>query len=165
MKGEATEPTGLVPDANVLIDYVQSDVDILGLIAKHVATVHVPGPILDEVTQLSAKLLIRLGLNLLEPSLSQVAVASQHHRAISFQDRLCLIVARDGGWHCLTNDKALRNQCKRVGVPCVWGLEVMRWLVRDRQLPARRALSVAASIRIVNPYITQEILDRFRGQI
>lgn len=165
MSEASTNPRGLVPDANVLIDYAESDRDVLTLIARHVAAVHVPSPVLGEVRRLSPREAARLGIEVIEPTLAQASEAAQGTGPTSFEDRLCLIVARDNGWACLTNDKALRKACEQAGVPCVWGLEAMVALVRGKHLPAKRAWAVAEGIGASNPYITKAILGRFKQQI
>ena len=156
---------GLVPDANVLIDYVESDKDVLTVIAHHLATIHVPSPVLAEVRKLPAREAARVGVEVLEPTLTQATEAAQGSGPTSFQDRLCLIVARDKGWACLTNDKALRKACQDAGVRCVWGLEAMVILVRAGHLSAKRAWAAGQRIAASNPYITKDILGRFKEQI
>lgn len=158
-------PSGIVPDANVLIDYVDSDRGILALITKHIAPIHVSLPIAAEVRQLSAKEAIRLGLDIVEPTLTQATEAAQRRGATSFQDRLCMIVARDSGWSCMTNDKALRTACKQAGVSCIWGLEAMGMLVRAGHLRGAQACAVADQIAASNPFITPAIIARFQASI
>jgi len=165
MSGPVTGPAGLVPDANVLIDYAESDREILALIARHVAAIHVPSPVLAEVRRLSFREAVRLGLEIVEPTLVQATEAARGAGSTSFEDRLCLTVARDNGWACLTNDKALRRACGEAEVRCIWGLEAMRILVHAGHLAAKRAQAIAERIAQGNPYITQALLARFRQQI
>ena len=165
MSAGSLSPWGLVPDANVLIDYVEADAGLLGLVAQHLASVHVPSPVLAEVRRLSPREAKRLGIDVVEPTLQQATEAALGGGPTSFQDRLCLVVARDGKWTCLTNDKALRKSCEPVGIPCLWGMEVMRLLVQSGHLPARRAWATAQKMAAGNPYITQPILARFKSQL
>lgn len=165
MSQEPVAPTGLVPDANVLIDYANTDRNILAIIRQHLATIHIPSPVLAEVRQLPLREARRLGLQVVEPSLTQATEAAIGGGAISFQDRLCLIIARDSGWTCLTNDKPLRNACQAVGVASMWGLETMRILVRSGHLSVERASATAEQIADTNPYITKTLLRRFNDQI
>jgi rRNA-processing protein FCF1 len=163
--GAVVKATGLVPDANVVIDYVESDVRILLLMAAHIAPIHIPSPVLDEVAQLPQQKAEGLGLHVVEPTLAQATEAAAGTGQISFQDRLCLVTARDNGWHCVTNDRALRRACAGAGVEVMWGIEAMRPLVAVGRLSPSRALAVAERIARMNPYITEAIIRRFRSQI
>ena len=60
------KPAGLVADANVLIDYAESATSILALISLHVATFHIPMPVLEEVHQLSEEDAAGLGINVVD---------------------------------------------------------------------------------------------------
>jgi predicted nucleic acid-binding protein len=165
MSGPGTGPAGLVPDANVLIDYAESDRGVLALIAQYVAAIHIPSPVLAEVRRLSSREAVRLGLEVVEPTLAQATEAARGAGPTSFEDRLCLAVARDNGWACLTNDRALRRACGEWDVRCIWGLEVMGILVHAGHLAAKRAQAIAERIAEGNPYITRALLARFRQRI
>jgi predicted nucleic acid-binding protein len=165
MNQEPAAPTGFVPDANVLIDYANTDKEILSLIVQHMAAIYIPSPVLAEVRQLPLREARRLGLQVLEPSLAEATEAAVGGGSISFQDRLCLIIARTNGWTCLTNDKPLRKACHGAAVASMWGLEAMRVLVGSRHLSVERASATAERIADTNRYITQVILRRFHEQI
>jgi rRNA-processing protein FCF1 len=152
----------LVVDANVLIDYVGSDISILRLAAEFVGPIHVTGPVLKEVEQLGEADCDRLGIHLVEASTNQLLEAGAGRGRLSFSDRLCLILARDRSWTCVTNDRALRRACTDLSVPVLWGLELMLELVSLRRLTVEAALDVAMAIHRSNPrHITAEILERF----
>lgn len=165
MSASGERLSGLVADANVLIDYVEADRTVLSVISRSLARIHVPSPVLAEVRALSEKDASALGLDVVEPTLSQAMEAQAGGGPTSFQDRLCLLVARAGGWAVMTNDRALRNACGEAGVPCLWGLETLGLLVADGTLSAQRALAVANRIARVNRFITSRILDAFRKRI
>jgi len=152
----------LVVDANVLIDYAMADTSILSLASRFVGTIHVPRSILEEVSQLAETDCDRLGLRIVEASLDQIQEAVRGSGRLSFNDRVCLILARDSGWTCLTNDRALRKACDGMAVPVLWGLELMLELIAAGHLVPETALHVARVIQAANPrHITAEILDRF----
>jgi rRNA-processing protein FCF1 len=156
----------LLVDANVLIDYASSDLNILGLASRHYGSVHVPREILEEARSVQEEDCIRLGLRLVEATVPQLLEAGQFRGPLSFQDRLCLILARDGGWTCVTNDRALRRECSTAEIPVLWGLELMVALVAAGRLAAPEALRIARSIQTSNPrHITDEILDRFAAAV
>ena len=53
---------------------------------------------------------------------------------LSFQDQLCLLIAKENSWVCATNDKQLRGQCEKDGVEVIWGLEIMVLLNKEGYL-------------------------------
>ncbi len=156
----------LLVDANVLIDYVKSERSILGLASLYVGEVFVLSTVLTEVDGLDEDDCERLGLRVFEPELSQLLAAARKRGALSTEDHLSLILAREHGWVCVTNDGALRKACQRDHVPVLWGLELMLELVRIGRLDAEDALAVARAIHAVNPFhITEEIVERFAGRL
>lgn len=155
-----------IADANVLIDYAQTSPDILGLVARHIGPVYVAAAVLDEVEQLDEAQCQAIGLAPVEGSLAQMTEAAQRGGPLSFEDKLCLVLARDNGWACLSNDGPLREACKAQGVSVVWGLEIMLWLVQARHLDADKAIEVAEAIHLSNPlYITRKIITTFRHKV
>jgi hypothetical protein len=158
--------TWFIADANVLIDYVQTSPVILSLVAQHVGPVYVAADVLEEVEQLDVAHCHAIGLQVVQGNLAQLTQASQRGGPLSFQDKLCLILARDNGWSCLSNDGPLREACKAQGVPVVWGLEIMLDLVEGQQLSAVDAIKVAQDINAINPiYITAKILAEFQKKV
>lgn len=152
-----------IADANVLIDYVKTNPEILGLVSKHVGPIYVVADVLEEVDQLDVVQCHAIGLTIVEGSLAQMTEASQRGGPLSFEDKLCLILARDNGWSCLSNDGPLRDACKAQGVSVVWGLEIMLRLVEPGHASAAKVIEVAESIHLINPlYITQKIVRAFR---
>lgn len=156
----------LLLDANVLIDYQKSDFSVLALAARHLGKVHILTPILAEVAGLDAGKCEEGDLTLIEPELEQLLLAGDRKGRLSFNDNLCLIVAAAGGYTCVTSDKALRKACVEMGVPTIWGLEVMNKLVHCRAMTAEVAVEVAEKIHAVNPHhIPQSLIDRFRRSV
>lgn len=146
----------------MLIDYVNSDVSVLALAARHVGSIYVLSTVLTEVDGLGEEDCDRLGLQVYEPQLSQLQAAAQKRGALSTQDHLCLILAQEEGWTCVTNDGALRRACGRHRVPVLWGLELMIELVQLGQLAEAEATAVAQLIHQANPFhITTAIVARF----
>lgn len=156
----------LVVDANVLIDYVSSDLSILRLVAELVGPIYVPRPVLEEVEGLDEAGCADLGIRLAEASTAQLLEAGAGRGRLSFSDRLCLVLARDRSWTCVTNDRALRRACADISIPVLWGLELMLELVSLRRLTAEAALDVATAIHRGNPrHITPEILEKFERKV
>lgn len=159
--------SGLLLDASVLIDYALADISVLEMVARHVSAVHIPLPLLDEVDQVSRTDCERLGIIVAEPDLGQLLGAgSQRGGPLSFQDRLCVVIAQVNGWTAVSNDKALRQTCERQRVKVMWGLELMGLLVDAGQMTARQAIRTAQAISKSNPrFITNAVLARFEVRV
>lgn len=157
----------LLMDANVLIDYRDSDLEVLALVGRHVGPVHVLSTILaEEVPGVGPEDCARLGLRVIEPELEHVMRAGATRGRLSFGDHLCLIVAADGGYACVTNDRALRSACDAEQVETIWGLELMAMLVEQGILSAAGALTVAWKIHEANPlHITADLIARFETKV
>jgi len=159
-------PGFLLVDANVLVDYQAADLAILSLVSRHVGTVHIVSTVLAEVDGLDESECERLGFRVVEPTLAQATEAASPNGRLSFQDRTCLVVCRDNGWTCVSNDKALRRSCDAVGVVVRWGLELMLELVQGGHLPAEDADDAAERIHRANPvFLNATILAAFREKL
>ncbi|MCK9521503.1 MAG: hypothetical protein M0R76_00465 [Proteobacteria bacterium] len=156
------KPKVLLMDANVLIDYQKSDFSVLGLVNKHVAEIHVLTTIIEEVDGLEIVDCERLGLKTIEPELQQLTRAASKHGQLSFHDHLCLIVASDASFVCVTNDKPLRNACTDAGIDILWGLQLMIALVKANAMCAADAIQTAEKIQRCNPlHISSKLVDHF----
>lgn len=153
----------LVLDADVLIDYLGAEPEILRLTADHFGEALVLLPVLEEVEELSEDLCQELGLDLRLPSTEQLveAVGRAANSPLSVTDCLCHVVARDAGCICVTNDKRLRARCERDGVPLLWGLELMIELAETRVLSRKEAETIAWRIHERNVRISRETILRF----
>ena len=156
----------LILDANVLIDYCSAERTILTLISQHVGRIHVPTLLLEEVQSLDIGECERLGLNVFEPETEMVFAAGKRRPGLSYCDHLCLLLAKQKAWTCVTNDGKLRRECGVEGVPVLWGLEPLIALVEMGQIAATEAKKVARAIQAENPfYITEAIIRRFFRRI
>lgn len=158
-------PAVLLSDANVLIDYRDSDLSILELVVQHIAPVHVVREVLDEAG-ISLERCRELGLTVIDVDVEVLLGLAGLSRRLSRHDRLSFHVCRENDWICLTNDRALRRICGENNVRVQWGLEVMLDLVAANALTRSRALTVARQIRATSRgHITEEILTRFESRI
>ncbi len=102
----------LIMDANVLIDLCEADRTVIRLISDHVGQVHVPLPVLrEEIDQIDEAEYADLGIVPVDPPLQTATEAAVRRAGLSFHDHLCLLLARDNGWTCVTNDGRLRREC------------------------------------------------------
>lgn len=154
-----------VLDASVLIDYCAVDRSILTLISEEIAEVRVPTPILDEVEDLSESDCDSLGVKVVVPTNEQLLTASARRAGLSFEDHLCVVMAKDGGWTCVTSDRRLRRECEADGIAVLWGLEPLAQLAERDALSDAEAEEIAEQIQGINPFITEEILESFRERL
>ncbi|MEO8901718.1 MAG: hypothetical protein ABI488_07975 [Polyangiaceae bacterium] len=155
----------LLVDACVLIDFAKADRSILTLAARHVGEVYVATPVLEEVREIDAAMAVSLGIKVFEPSLELVARAASVRGRLSFQDRVCLLVAKAEGWTCVSNDKALRSACEAEQVAIMLGFEVLALLVDARALEAAGAIELAEQIAASNRRIGPAVLARFKARV
>ena len=98
--------------------------------------------------------------------MDQLTEAGTGEGPLSFADRLCLVLARDEGYVCVTNDRRLRSECSRMSVAVLWGLELMVELVRRKHLSARTATETARAIHASNPqHISASVIMRFEEKV
>ncbi len=153
----------LIMDANVLIDYANSDISILSLVSKHVGQVYIPSVILDEVSELSEEDCIELGFVIIDEEVELLLAAAEIRGALSFEDHVCLLLATEKECTCVSNDKPLRRACGEENISVMWGLRLMIELVDSGHLGKSVAVDVAEEIQKQNPrHITQIIVDEFK---
>tara|TARA_B100000315_G_scaffold137413_1_gene126559 strand:- start:244 stop:744 length:501 start_codon:yes stop_codon:yes gene_type:complete len=164
MRKDETNPEFII-DANVLIDYCKADLSILTIFSKAIGTINIPTPIIyDEVSQISITKAEKFFLNPVEPTLEQLIEAKTIKRT-HFCDNLCFLIAQHNGYTCVTNDKPLKRLCKKHNVPSIWGLEILVILANKSKITKRKAVNVAYAIQKSNPFITNEIIQRFKNKI
>jgi predicted nucleic acid-binding protein len=152
-------------DACVLIDFLEADETILTLAAHHIGDVYVPTPVLLEVSGLDRARALSLALKLYDPTPDMLAQAIARRGSLSFQDHLCLAIARAEGWTCISNDKALRAACQADGISVVWGLQVLTDLVARRALSASAAAALGRAIADANKRMSADVLKRFIAKL
>ena len=155
----------LVFDACVLIDFAKADTTILTLVSRHVGEVHVATPVFEEVEDIDPSMAASFGIKLYEPSLEIAAAAAATRGRLSFPDRLCLAIAKEEGWTCVSNDKQLRSHCAAEKVPVLWGFEVLALVVEARALTPAAARDLALQIAANNTRIGRQVLLRFFSRI
>lgn len=156
----------LLADADVIIDYRDSDLRVLRLVSQHIGRVRVLREILAEAAGLTERRCAKLGIDIVDLDTELLLNVNSLPRSISVNDRLCVIACEHHSWTCVTNDRALLNVCKDHGVPVRRGLGLMIDLVHAGVLSEGRALRVAQMIRKANPmHITETLLEEFRSRL
>ena len=156
-------PTILLADADVLIDYRDSDLEVLKPIGQHVDGVAVLPSVLDEVHEVSRTDCERLSISVVEVATNRLLRTRVVDSSVSFNDRLCFVVCDAESWTCVTNDSALRRLCKRHGVQTRFGLRFVVDLVTAGAITAERAMSIACKMHESNPlHINERVIARFK---
>ncbi len=151
----------LILDANTLIDFCKCDRTIIKLICTYVGQIYLATPVLSEIKEIDESDCIELGIKLVEPELEQVMLAAEKKGPLSFQDNMCLILAKEHSWTCVTNDKPLRRECKLEGIPLLWGIQLICILVESGGLPVKHARDIILEIQKNNPkYITDNVIQK-----
>ena len=146
-----------ISDANILIDFVAVDEDLIQEMVRFWEKVYVPDVILYEVKDLSFYRAKALGLTVISTPIASLPMLP----GLSFQDRTCLYFVKENGWVCITNDKLLRKECVNFGAEVIWGLRMILHLVENKQISKNRAREAATNIQTINPTISIKILDNF----
>ena len=152
----------LLADADVLIDYVASDISVLALASAHVGKVCVLKQTLATVEDLTARDCKKHDIEVIDVDTDVLVEAGAKAGRLSFEDWLCFVVCRDRAWSCLSNDRALLGECRKAGISIRRGLGLMVELVRQNAMSKKRALRVAERIHESNPYhINEHVLAAF----
>lgn len=157
----------MIMDACVLIDFIKAERTILELVVKHIGSLYVTSPVVDEVNEIDDENeLVALGLNIIEPEIEDAYAAAGRSGPLSFEDWLCLLTAKRHGFTCVTNDKNLRKLCEQEGVSLLWGLELVAELHKVGGITGKEAEVFAQAVRCSNPkHTTERIVSRFADRI
>ena len=162
------DPRVLLADAHVVVDYRDSDLEILELVGQHLGRVAVlptardvlvggPGPALEREP---------FGIRVVDVDPTLLLRATEVRGNASFNERLCLVTCLEEGWPYVTNDGALRRLFERHGVETRFGLDFLLDLVAVGAIARERAEGVARGIRALNPWqITERALNSFVGSL
>jgi rRNA-processing protein FCF1 len=152
--------THAICDANVLIDFVDSDDDIIREMSGYFTKVYVTDLVLNEVEQLTPARADQLGLVIIE-----TPIPMPRHENLSIPDSSCYYYAIKEKWTLIGNDTKLRRECKKQNVSVIWGLEMLLRLVSDGRISPSRAKDIACDINQNNPEITGRILTDFMEKL
>jgi len=156
----------LILDACVIIDFVEVDRTLFKIVRDAVGVVHVATRVLhNEVTKLDASDVEALGVKLVTPSLAMMSEAALAGGGLSPRDWVCVLLAEERGWTCVSNDKRMRAECTRRSVDVLWGLELIAMAVEAGALPATAAGDVGREICRLNPRMTAAVLAAFLKRV
>mgnify|MGYP000294125211 CR=1 FL=1 len=156
----------LIVDANVLIDYADTDLSVLAIYSSHIDPIRVPRAVVDEVEQMDPSDFANHELEIVEEPLEIAMAASERRGGLSYPDRVCLLLAQRTGAICVTNEKPLLARCAETGIESKRGLRLMIDLVETGLLSAGAADEVGTAIHRANPFfINEAVLEEFRRAI
>lgn len=155
----------LIVDACVLIDFWNADPTAISEVVRHVGDVHIAANVLAEVRQVDHSAAVSAGLIVVEPSLEVMTAAANRRRGLSFQDKVCLVLAKERGWACVSNDGRLRAACGEDGVAVVWGLELLAQVVEAGALPVAAGVELAERMAAANRFLTQAVVAGFVARV
>lgn len=151
-------------DTNVLIDYMETNARVLTCYHQEVKPMVVPRRVQGELKTMKGAMLTGLGLTVHTETLEQLAAARAYRSLeLSEVDKVCMFVARELQLPCATNDFALRTACIAMGVPVLWGFDLMITLVAREHLEVKEAIETAQQIqRLRGPvFCPQRVVDKF----
>ena len=152
----------LLFDADALIDYVNSNKNIILVATKTLYDIYVPLTVMkEEIRQLSEDEANSLGIRIFEPTFNQINKANKEIKGLSFEDKICFIIAKENNWTCITNDKNLRNKCYKEGIEIMWGLQLMLELYAEKYICKEEAIDTVWKIHKSNSRITKDIVEDF----
>ena len=107
--------TVILFDANILIDYQYERRYVIERLSDSGWHFIVVKDVLEEVEDYHSY--DDFPIDVIRPTILQRQEAKPTSKALSEQDLLCFVIARDLGVACATNDRRLRNELKRNNIP------------------------------------------------
>lgn len=151
-----------VADACVLLDLIDADSSVVPLASSHLGQILIPDVVLSMAGALDATKCRRLGVKVRECEVDRLVKAAGPRRGTSFEDRVCLILAREEGWTVLTHERVVRAACEADGIPSACAFDLVCLLQEGGHLTPSRAVGVARNLREVNPRcLTDEQLEAY----
>lgn len=151
-------------DADVLLDFVKTNLFIIDLIGSCLGTVYVTSDtVVEEIGDTTEQNLQDHRIIIIEPELADAYKAASIKGKTSFRDRLCFYTAKRNNMICVTNDSNLRKLCIQEGVETVRSLRLVANLYKVGGISYREAITIANEIKNINTYITENIIDEFKS--
>jgi hypothetical protein len=151
----------LLVDACVLIDYATTSRDVLSKLSDRVGKLHVTPTVFREVRQIRLEDAPILGLSVVEPTLEMLVEAAAGNNRLSFPDRLAVVVSREFGFTCVSNDRQVALECERQGVPVLRGLELLARLCEAKGITKAQAKALGTKICSANTWLGPKVLALF----
>lgn len=154
----------LLLDSCVVLDFLKADDRLFSLISRFVGEVYIADELFVEIrNHFNVVTPEELGLRMVRVEFEDVVEAQIRSEGsrLSDKDYICLLTARRQRWTCVTNDRRLCNECERENVDYMRGLRLLVELFRVGGIDYDAARDVARSIRETNPWLKDDVLERF----
>ena len=153
----------LIVDANVLIDFLNSDFTILKEVNKFVGQVYVIDRLLvNEIPVLSFKDCQNVDLEIISPTEDIAKVAEVRIGQLSYIDRLILHMANDLKFDVITNDSELEKVCKNLGVKVIRELRLLIELAEISNYSVDKLIQIVERIHETNHlHINRRLVTQF----
>lgn len=148
---EGKEKSFLILDANMLFDLFKCDKDLLPIISSGVGQIHLASTVLEQIEFIKESDCYSLGIQLIEPNANQLFGAMTKRGTLSFQDHLCLILAKENGWTCVTNSNPLRRECEYENIPFIWRSDIIQNIAFSGAITAVTAKKLLFQFAQFNP--------------
>lgn len=143
-------------DANIVIDFLKAEGDILTQIAQYFDKVYIPDVVVQEVGVITEAEISQKGFVVINSRLDITI-----EKGLSFQDSVCLDFVRRTGCCCITNDRRLRKFCQESHATVIWGYEMLLKLVNRRLITKQQAKKAATQVKKYNLEMTDLIFNDF----
>jgi hypothetical protein len=155
-----------VTEACALLDLIDADSSIVSLASSRLGQILIPDVVLSTVGSLDEAECSRLGVQVCECEVERLERATDSRQGLSFEDRVCLLIAREEGWTILTHERVVRAACDADGIASACAFDLVRLLQEGGHITPTWAVSVASNLREVNPRcLSEELFDGYARQI
>lgn len=160
MGGKSRVTSGLLLDANVIIDFqMAGSLDLFTEIGRCSGPLWVVDRTLDEVNGFNRQDCRRLKIGVHRATVVELEQALPSRGvSLSEADALNFIVAKNYQMTLVTNENVLRTRCGNESIPTLRSLALLTALVSAGRLTRTRAWSIGREIRRVNPHQLPEVV-------
>ena len=156
----------LLADSDVLIDFLEVDESVLRLIGQSLGPLKVTAQVIAETDGLTVSRCERLGIEIIETTTEMLVEAGERRGPLSFTDHVNLLICKERGWTCVTNDAALRKQCIRAEITVRRGLSLLVELARHEFVAKAYAQDLGERIAEAHrSFITRDVLGAFLSEL
>lgn len=141
----------LILDVNILFDLFKCDEDLIPLISNGVGKIQMASSVLEQIKFINESDCNSLGIHLIEPNAMQLFSAMTRRGTLSFFDHLCLILAKENGWTCVTNSNPLRRECEIESVPFIWRNDIIRHIALSGAITSPTTKKFLKQLAQLNP--------------
>lgn len=151
-----------IVDAGALLDFCRVDRALLTLIAEHVGAVNIAEAGLLHVSMLDRAEALTIGIEVVCPELSasQRAARLACKSPLRFDDWLCVVLAEERGWGCISHEPRMHAQCAARNTRARWGFHLLGLLVEHRVLSLAEASSAIRALGATGKRIPSSAIDQ-----